>query len=1296
MANITPPLRYQGDGEAPVTKFLARSQIFNWQVLIYAIILVLAIFTRFHVLGDRVMSHDESLHTRYSYNLYADGNFQHTPMMHGPILFHAVAFFYFILGDNDFSARVYPAILGVLLVMSPILFRRWIGNWGAIIASVMMLVSPMMMYYNRYIREDTPAIFFTMVMVYTMFMYIDGPENRRRKGYWLYIFSAAMLGNLATKETAFIYIAVFGTFFTLYWAVRLFQHFRRVPSRPLFYLLTVGVLVGMLVALGMYVVLSVAPLERVSSSIEIAGGFFDSMVAVSFVTWTLILILGALVLLLVTGVWSARNGKGRFRLSDILLILAVAIIVCGVLVFIEERSHIPQTEETEIAEIVAWPLVLAWGIATFVVGIVIVSWKRGWWRTLHRFPELDVMIIMATLILPWAAPFTIKLMGANPTDYTVEGTWRAVFALLPMAMVSISVGLAWNWRRWLISAAVFHILFAFFFTTMFTNVNGLATGMIGSLGYWLEQQGVRRGGQPQYYYILLIMPFYEFLPIIGSVLAMFSGLGAFWHYRQPQVSAAQQADLLTDGSEESAIVEPETPKTLGQLQQDRNWLKRPSFLLFVSWWALLNLIGYTLAGEKMPWLATHITYPLMFLAAWYFGRVLERVSWPAFKRVGWIYVLLLLVLGITAAQVIAPFFFTAGPLVGLQQEQLAQTGQWLALVAVTGAVLMGLIQLAERGGWQHLRQMVVVALLVALTVLTTRFAVMATFDNADYATEYLVYAHSAPAVKWVLDDLQELSQRTTDGMALSFAYDELVSWPYSWYFRDFPHAQYFVGSPSRPVIDNAQAILIGEGNRATVEALLDDQFYHREYIRMWWPMQDYYSLTPERVATFWDFSGDNIRSQQLRRGVFDIWWARDYTIYGEAVGRNFDVERWPVANRMHLYIRKDYASQIWNLGVGDGSVVNPLDNIEVNVCNANWEVRSADQVFGMIGTAPGTLNRPLGVAVADDGRILVVEEGNHRVSAFDTVGDFETVLGGTGDIPGIAFSRPSNIAIGPDGNYYIADTWNYQVKVVSPEGNLINSWGERGEYGIAAVREPVYGLWGPRAVAVDASGRVYVADTGNKRIRVYSSTGTHLQDIGSGGAGPGQLDEPAGLAIHPDGRLFVADTWNRRVSVFDAQTGTYLDSFTVRGWIAEQGNRPYLAIDADRDLLYVGDPDVGRVLVYTTQGDCLGSFGQLGGDAPNNQQFSLVGGMDVDTAGNLYIADPASGRILRFPPYQPPVTEEALNGVDEALADFFGEGEVLDDDALFFGEDLFAEMTEETLPESFETELTAEVEAGDP
>ena len=86
---------------------------------------------------------------------------------------------------------------------------------------------------------------------------------------------------------------------------------------------------------------------------------------------------------------------------------------------------------------------------------------------------------------------------------------------------------------------------------MMTNVNGLATGLIGSLGYWLEQQGVRRGNQPQYYYVGLLLPVYEFLPMLGSALAMTTGLGVFLASAPPATDAAT-ATMGGDGSPAAA------------------------------------------------------------------------------------------------------------------------------------------------------------------------------------------------------------------------------------------------------------------------------------------------------------------------------------------------------------------------------------------------------------------------------------------------------------------------------------------------------------------------------------------------------------------------------------------------------------------------------------------------------------------------------------------------------------------------------------------------------------------------
>ncbi len=467
-------------------------------------------------------------------------------------------------------------------------------------------------------------------------------------------------------------------------------------------------------------------------------------------------------------------------------------------------------------------------------------------------------------------------------------------------------------------------------------------------------------------------------------------------------------------------------------------------------------------------------------------------------------------------------------------------------------------------------------------------------------------------------------------MDLSFAYDNEVSWPYSWYFRHFPNAHFVGSSPSRPIIDQSVAVVVGEKNRAAVEPLLEDRYYHFSYIRLWWPMQDYFNLTPDRLAGLFDFSPDDPQAAQLRQGLFQIWWSRDYTIYGQAVGRNYDVTSWPVSDRMHFYVRKDVAAQIWDLGIGEGTVENPLDNQVVNVCNSNWKLTPAQTIFGVTGSAPGQLNRPLGLALDSAGHVYIAEESNNRVSEFDSAGNFVQLFGPDA----VFFTRPNGVAVGPDGNIYVADTWDYQIKVLSPDGEVLRTWGQAGEFGAGAQAEPVDGFWGPRDIVVDSDGHVYVADTGNKRIRVYTSDGEYIRDIGAGGSAPGQLDEPSGLALSPDGRLFVADYWNRRISVFSTD-GSYLYNIPLQAWTTEQGNRPYLAVDAARDYLYVTDPDAGRVLVLTTSGECLGSFGQASSESVDSTRFRTTAGIAVDDAGNVYVADSGTGRVLKFLPFEP-------------------------------------------------------------
>src|SRR4026209_2341477 len=137
-------------------------------------------------------------------------------------------------------------------------------------------------------------------------------------------------------------------------------------------------------------------------------------------------------------------------------------------------------------------------------------------------------------------------MGTH--SMVVIGIFVAVFFL-----VSVLVGMLWN-RNWWKYAVLFWGVYTILFTTFFTNAPGFFTGLIGSLGYWLVQQGVERGSQPEYYYLLVQIPMYEFLPVIGTLLAVVLGLKRlFWRDQAEPASEVSEAEATqeTESNESS-------------------------------------------------------------------------------------------------------------------------------------------------------------------------------------------------------------------------------------------------------------------------------------------------------------------------------------------------------------------------------------------------------------------------------------------------------------------------------------------------------------------------------------------------------------------------------------------------------------------------------------------------------------------------------------------------------------------------------------------------------------------------
>jgi tripartite motif-containing protein 71 len=150
---------------------------------------------------------------------------------------------------------------------------------------------------------------------------------------------------------------------------------------------------------------------------------------------------------------------------------------------------------------------------------------------------------------------------------------------------------------------------------------------------------------------------------------------------------------------------------------------------------------------------------------------------------------------------------------------------------------------------------------------------------------------------------------------------------------------------------------------------------------------------------------------------------------------------------------------------------------------------------------------------------VVADSGNHRLQAFDSLGNFVSAFGEPGDGPG-QFARPQGVAVDSLGQVWVVDLGNQRVVVLGFDGQ---------DFTYRASYAPGFGQ--PFGIAVDDQDRIFIADSVRHRIYVLRSDGLLLKtfdrpDDGSAGI----FNKPYSVGIRPDGSLLVADTGNRRVA----------------------------------------------------------------------------------------------------------------------------------------------------------------------
>ncbi len=1144
----------------------------NVETLLVLIILVAAIFSRFYLVGLRVMSHDEINHVVPSYNFYQGEAYRHDPVTHGPLQFHLVALSYFLLGDSDFSSRVPAALFSVAAVAAVLfLYRRYLGRSGALIAGFLFLISPFMLFYGRYTRNEAFIELFGVLILYGVLRYLDKGDK-----FSLFLLTAVTALNFTTKETAYIYTAQLLLFVGVLFLEDVARaRWKDVRSRDRFLTL-------MVVALTLF------------------------MLALGFAAWNA----------------SVSGGEETAPAATVENPLEMPV-----------GGFSPQFT----LEVVA--LMAALGVA--VVALVLLIRSLGW-KEIRKQRSFDILVLIGTLVLPLLTAFPVKIVGWNPLDYGTSGLIRTGFFIVLLMGVSITIGLWWKRNLWIANALLFFGIFTVFYTTVFTNGEGFFSGLVGALGYWLEQQGVERGSQPLYYYALIEIPIYEYLAALGTLLAVYFGvryrrfmtLAGFSPALQPETEGLLPAGLEKDRSGEVELkgeTDPQSevePVSGIEPEEKPAWPRKVPTLSLLVYWSITSLIAYSVAGERMPWLTVHIALPLLLTAGWGFGYLVDSINWKRlFNQKGVLTLVLLPIFVTSLAMTLSSLLGTQAPFQGNTVEQLRATSTFLLAAISCVASGGGIVYLQK--DWQSAEtlRLLSVAFIGLLALLTIRTSYRASFINYDNAKEYLVYAHAARGPKDILEQVEEISRRITGGKDIKVAYDNDGLYPYWWYFRDYPNHLWYTDKPTRELQDYP-LIIASDTNAGKLEPIIKDNYVSFDYARLWWPNQDYFNLTWERI---WNAISD----RKMRSAIFDIWLNRDYTLYAELTNNpNLTIETWQPSSRFKFFIRKDVVSQMWDYGaspvaIEDLIVTDPYEGGEVMLM--------PDQIVGTFGVEPGQLQNPRGLAAAPDGSVYVADSRNHRIQHFSSNGELIDVWGSFADAtadpsvdpsvlaPGGTFNEPWGIVVGPDGSVYVADTWNHRIQKFTADGKFITMWGYFGQ------AERPEAFWGPRDVAVDSKGPVFVTDTWNKRIVVFDENGNYITQFGQAGIELGDLDEPVGLTVDAEDHLFVADTWNKRVEQFVAvpeeQNFIAVQEFEVYGWFGESlENKPYIAVDAAGNI-YVTDPEGYRVIAFDAAGNFLRYWGQYSTEIDG---FGLPSGIAVDPEGHVWVSDGENNRLLRF------------------------------------------------------------------
>ena len=791
----------------------------------------------------------------------------------------------------------------------------------------------------------------------------------------------------------------------------------------------------------------------------------------------------------------------------------------------------------------------------------------------------EMLVVLGTLTAPQLAAAVRLPVEALGFELDTLSREQAVGIPTVLALIGLSalVGLGWNWRVWLFVAAAFYIPYAALFTSFGTHTAGFGSGIWESLDYWLNEQSLDqpRGNQPDWYYVTLL-PAYEYLALAfaGPALLYFTLRGGPRSWLLTAVATLCLLAFFGADSFSATVGQIARPLSLPVAALALYFAVRGSpFERFLVFWTAGAIVGYSWVGEKMPWLSVHTSLPVLVLAAYSLGKVFGRLPSPrGLVRHAAALPLAAAVLGAAAVT-----FAAFGP----SEDQTLR-------LALVGVALAPLLLLAPPFGRRRLGVLVASVLFGGLALFSVRTGIVAAFEHGDVPREMLIYTQTSPEVPDIMDRMERVARTSGLGHELPVVVDTTYTWPWAWYLRDYDVTYKSIGEDFE--LPEGAVLLIAREHEERIAPYLDRYQQPVPYRLRWWFPESYRDVGRDNLWLAVRDFGRNL----THGSTWETWWRyfrdREHPLGTEAI----------------------YSSAVFS------SAYFPLA----------YDVAAGPDVEGRLaighaGDVPGALSDPGGVAVDARGNVYVADTGNARVQKFGPDGRLLKAVGVAGTAEA-EFNQPSDLALDGEGNLYVLDSWNHRVQKFDSELNFVAAWGKAAT---TLIRPGPYEMWGPRSIAVDWQGNVWVADTGTNRVRKFSPDGEALATVGRQGGRPGEFSEPVGIAIDANAhQILVADAGNARIQRFDVELKPIVQ-YAVEEWEDRApANKPNLAVLPDGRLL-ISDPAHGRVLLMGTDGRVAASLEAVAGEG-----LGAPRGLAYDEAsGFVFVSEGTAGRVRRFP-----------------------------------------------------------------